>query len=279
MSKPANILLRSHLNEQRPIVTLKGDYKSIVKRIALSIALIVFCSVAIAASVDTVDTFSPSMNKNIKAVVILPKQYKGNLAMPVLYLLHGYSGYYADWLRKVPALTSSADTYNMIIVCPDGNFSSWYFDSPLDASWKYETYISNELVSWIDGHYKTFRNPKMRAISGLSMGGHGAMYLGIRHQDVFGAIGSTSGGLDIIPFPKNWDIAQRLGSYSEYPDRWKLHSAVNLIEKIKPGLALIFDCGTEDFFYGVNVDFHQKLLQKNIPHDFISRPGGHNDQY
>ena len=63
-------------------------------------------------------------------------------------------------------------------------------------------FISSELVKYIDEHYKTIADRKGRAITGLSMGGHGAMWNAIRHKDMFGASGSTSGGMDIRPFPK-----------------------------------------------------------------------------
>ena len=167
-----------------------------------------------------------------------------------------------------------------MIVCPDGNFGSWYFDSPVDPAWKYETYITTELVNYIDKNYATVKKRSGRAITGLSMGGHGALYLAFKHQGVFGAAGSMSGGVDIRAFPLNWDIAARLGKYSEYPKRWDDNSVINLTHLLTPNsLALIIDCGTADFFYNVNTLLHEKLLYYNIPHDFISRPGGHSWEY
>lgn len=233
-----------------------------------------------ASKVDTVSTYSQSMGKNIKAVVITPDAASVNEKLPVLYLLHGYSGNQADWISKVKSVAAYADQYKMIIVCPDGNFSSWYFDSPVDNSLKYETYVSTELTAWIDAHYKTINTRAGRAITGLSMGGHGALYLAFKHQDIFGAAGSMSGGVDIRPFPLNWDIAKKLGSYAEFPERWDSHSVINLTHLLTPkSLPLIIDCGSEDFFYPVNVKLHNKLLDNNIPHDFISRKGAHNWEY
>ena len=100
-----------------------------------------------------------------------------------------------------------ADTYGVIIVMPDGGFDSWYYDSPVEPTYRYETFVARELVEYIDSHYRTKAEPSARAIAGLSMGGHGALYLAIRHQNVFGAAGSLSGGVDIRPFPDNWNIA------------------------------------------------------------------------
>lgn len=233
-----------------------------------------------AASVDTVQTYSAAMKKNIKAVVIKPDTYAAARQLPVVYLLHGYGGNQNDWISKVKGLQAAVDLYNLIIVCPDGGKGSWYWDSPVDKKFKYETYVAEELVQWVDKNYKTLPDKKGRAITGLSMGGHGALYLAFRHQDVFGAAGSMSGGVDIRPFPNNWDMAARLGKYAESPENWEQHTVINMLHLLTPNsLALLIDCGTEDFFYKVNVGLHDKLLERNIPHDFITRPGAHNWNY
>jgi S-formylglutathione hydrolase FrmB len=198
----------------------------------------------------------------------------------VVYLLHGYSGNQNDWINSAKGVEKNADQYNLLIVCPDGNYNSWYWDSPVDPKSQYETFVSKELVAAIDAKYKTIKDRKGRGITGLSMGGHGALYLAFRHQDVFGAAGSMSGGVDIRPFPNNWDMAQKLGSYAEFPERWEKNTVMNQLNLLTPNsLAIIIDCGTEDFFYNVNEKLHQELLYRNIPHDYITRPGEHNWPY
>lgn len=246
--------------------------------------LIINClyfSVSLAAEVKIADTYSTSMGKKIKAVIITPESYKqGNITYPVVYLLHGYGGNYQSWINGVPELEKHVDNFNTIIVCPDGNVGSWYFDSPIDPAWKYETYVSKELVKWVDTNYRTIRNRSGRGITGLSMGGHGALFLAFRHQDVFGTAGSMSGGVDFRPFPKNWEIFKRLGTLDEFPERWNENTVINLTGLVQPGaLDLIIDCGTDDFFFTVNNDLHNKLLQNKIPHDYIVRPGAHNWPY
>lgn len=239
-----------------------------------------FSMTAGAATVDTVETYSNSMQKTIKAVIITPDGYSESKGLPVLYLLHGHGGNYADWITKDKELDEYADRYNMIIVCPDGGVNSWYFDSPVNKDFRYETYVSKELVTWVDKNYKTIKDRSGRAITGLSMGGHGALYLAFRHQDVFGAAGSMSGGVDIRPFPRNWELSQRLGTYAENPENWNENTVINMLHLLTPGsLALIIDCGTGDFFYEVNVKLHEKLKYRNIPHDFISRSGSHTWDY
>ena len=61
---------------------------------------------------------------------------------------------------------------------------------------------------------------------------------------------------------------------------WDEHTVVNQVDKIQNGdLALIIDCGEDDFFLNVNKDFHDRLLGRKIDHDFITRPGEHNGKY
>jgi S-formylglutathione hydrolase FrmB len=233
-----------------------------------------------AAIVDTINVFSQKMQKNIRAVIITPDIYSSANELPVVYLLHGYIGNHLDWINKAKGFEKAADLYRMIIVCPDGGFSSWYWDSPVDPKSQYETFISDELVKAIDSRYKTIKNRTGRGITGLSMGGHGALYLAIRHQDVFGVAGSMSGGVDIRPFPDNWDMAKKLGSFAEHPERWENNTVINLLNRLTPNsLAIIIDCGSDDFFFKVNENLHQQMLYRNIPHDYISRPGGHTWPY
>ena len=216
------------------------------RNLLLAALLLILVAPSFAAKVDTLLVNSPSMNKDVQVVVVTPDAALGKkaVACPVIYLLHGY------------------------------------WDSPKDPSYRYETFVSSELVKYIDGHYKTIADRKGRAITGLSMGGHGAMWNAIRHKDTFGAGGSTSGGVDIRPFPLNWDMSKQLGEFAYNKKVWDEHTVINQIDKIENGdLAIIIDCGEADFFLNVNKDLHNRLLARKINHDFITRPGGHNGKY
>ena len=285
----------------------------------LQCMILVFCSVtAFAANkpnnskasapqatthqVDTVTIWSQSMQKPIKNVVILPTEYDPNTPQdwPVVYLLHGFRGRYDTWINKTqPDLPAAASRMGEIIVCPNGGFSSWYWDSPIDSTMRYETYITQELIAAIDSLYQTHSSREGRAITGYSMGGHGALYLALRHPDIFGACGSMSGG---VAFPKNWDIEKRIGPYQENPQRWEEYSVMGQLWRAVPfndrsrevaglpsvdpsselqagQLAIFIDCGTEDYFYNVNMRLHEELLYRNVPHEFIIRPGRHTHEY
>ena len=252
-----------------------------MKKLRYTLFLVLLFFFAQAAHVDTIQVFSPSMNKNIKTCVIVPDNYKkSKKKFPVVYLLHGYSGNYATWVKSFKEVSQQVDRYGFIAIGVDGNYSSWYFNSPIDPTFKYETYIIDELVPFIDKKYKTIASREGRAISGLSMGGHGALYLSLKHQDVFGAAGSMSGGVDIRPFSEKWNIKKRLGAINDFPDNWEKNTVVNLIElNQNNNLKLIIDCGVDDFFIDVNRELHQKMLALKIDHDYIERPGKHNIDY
>ena len=234
-----------------------------------------------AAIVDTVSIYSNAMQKAYKCVVIKPTMVQvETIPLPVVYLLHGHGGWYANWIIRVPELKEYADRFKMMIVCPDGGYNSWYLDSPVDPAIRFETYISKEVPDYIDSHYATIKNRKARAITGLSMGGHGGLFLGFRQAGTFGACGSMSGGVDLQPFSKNWQLKEKIGDTINYADNWKNYSVVNIVEQYpKDSVAIIIDCGTEDFFYAVNHSLHEKMMKLKIPHEYTERPGKHDWPY
>ena len=241
-----------------------------------------FQSCAQSSQVDTVEIYSPAMRKAIPCLVILPKDYSVlETPYPTLYLLHGWSGNFAGWRKDAPQLPELADRYQMIIVCPDGGYDSWYLDSPVDTTIRYETHVAKEVVTYIDHYYHTVNSRTGRAIAGLSMGGHGALSIAIRHPEVFGAVGSICGGLDLRPFKKNnWDLERVLGNSGTHWQNWEDYSVVNLTSRLKSAdLQVIIDCGLNDFFIETNREMHRRLVEAKIPHEYTERPGEHNAAY
>jgi putative tributyrin esterase len=259
------------------------------------LSILCFClTYSRAAQVDSLDVPSKVMNKTYKAAVVLPSTYSTSKnAYPVLYLLHGGGGHFSDWLKLTPdkmLVKNLADQYNIIIVMPEGETFGWYLDSPVDPSSKFETYITNEVLPKIDNTYRTVQSNKGRVITGLSMGGHGAMYLSTRHPDLFGAAGTMSGAVDMnyTKFRINEDFAKLikdrfqklLGTSDPASEIFVKNSIVNMSETIrKNGMPVIIDCGVDDFLIEVNRELHRRLVYNNTPHEYTERAGSHTWEY
>lgn len=120
--------------------------------------------------VPTANVPEPAM-----VTVALPDGYSQDSASvryPVVYLLNGHGGDHRSW-SYVINLDSLATAYGMIIVCPAG-LNSWYWDAPADSTLKMESYVTEDLVPWVDSNYRTVADRAGRAITGLSMGGMAA---------------------------------------------------------------------------------------------------------
>ncbi|MDI9875564.1 alpha/beta hydrolase [Flectobacillus rivi] len=250
-----------------------------MKKSTLLILLLLIQFIGFGSTVDTIQVNSQFLKKKSPIVVVTPQAYttSNDKRFPVIYFLHGYSGNHRSWVESSPDFQQLVDQYQIIAVCVDGGYDSWYFDSPITPSYQYESYISKELIPFIDSKFKTKSEPNGRAITGLSMGGHGALYLGTRHPELFGTMASMSGGVDILPFPNNWNIKGRLGKYEENKAVWEKNAVIN--QTFSPSQSILIDCGIDDFFIGVNRALHQKLMDNKIPHEYTERPGAHNWQY
>ena len=261
----------------------------------LLLALFLLAAAAHAARVDTVAIPSAAMHRTYRAAVVLPTSYAKNKKAnyPVLYLLHGAYGHFSDWLNKTPdkqLLHRLADEYNLIIVNPEGETFSFYLDSPVKADSQFETYLTKEVIPAIDQAYRTVRDRRGRVITGLSMGGYGALYLSARHPDLYAAAGSMSGALELSSANRHFtpdEVAWRnknlvpvLGSETDNPAFFSANSVVNMTDQLhRNGLPLIMDCGVDDGLLDINRELHRRLVYNHTPHDYTERPGGHTWEY
>lgn len=258
------------------------------KRFYTFILLLALAVLTAQAKVDTLAIRSATMQKTLKAGVVTPDSYskKKNGPYPVLYLLHGYSGNFSNWLKVPPQkdlLQTMANKYQLIIVTPDGGYSSWYFDSPLDKESQYETFITKELLTVVDESYRTIQNKNGRFISGLSMGGHGALYLAARHPELYLAAGSMSGSVNIAAIDREkllQSIEAVLGAKPANEERFRNHSILHMLPQLKQsGLNFIIDCGVDDFLIEDNRELHLQMVTNKIPHEYTERPGSHTWAY
>src|SRR5436853_1864154 len=147
------------------------------------------------SSVETVQFQSNLVNATLPYNVILPPDYRASSTTryPVLYLLHGLTGHYSDWLTKTNVADYAAQ-YRIIIVMPEGK-DGWYTDSATVPNDKYESYILKELIPDVEKRYRTIETRFGRGVAGLSMGGYGALKFGLKSPGTFAFAGSISGAL------------------------------------------------------------------------------------
>lgn len=244
-----------------------------------------------AAKVDTLSIASSSMGKTINAAVVLPNSYaKGKTKYPVMYLLHGAYGHFRDWLKSTPnkmTVKDLADQYNIIIVMPEGEKYSFYLDSPVNKESQFETHIIKEVIPTVDATYRTISEKKGRVITGLSMGGHGALYLSTRHPELFAAAGSMSGALDMGGMLQrdSADQVKKLmepvfGADSGKQELYDANAVLGMIDKIKANkMPLTIDIGVDDFLIESNREFHRRMVYEKVPHEYTERPGAHTWEY
>ena len=240
------------------------------------------------------------MHKTVKSVVVLPASYDQSpeKRYPVVYLLHGHGGNYAAYVNQTrPQLPQDARIWNSSRSAPTAAGTAGTGTARRPEN-RYETFVASELVKYIDKHYR--RKPTAPGVRSpvSALGGHGALWLAFRHPETFGACGSMSGGVDIRPFPDQWGMKRWLGEYADHPKVWDDYTVATQLYRLRPEPhvlggrsndwlgksevrrpAIIIDCGTDDFFYGVNLALHEAMLHNNIAHTFIVRPGSHNHDY
>lgn len=246
-----------------------------------------------AAKVDTLAIPSTAMGKTYNAAVVLPNSYsKSKTKYPVMYLLHGAYGHFRDWLKSTPnkmTVKDLADQYDIIIVMPEGETFSFYLDSPVNKGSQFETYITKEVIQKIDQTYRTIHEKKGRVITGLSMGGHGALYLATKHPDLYAAAGSMSGAVDMgtmknmgVDAPERIDKLMEpvFGPEGAPQEVYAAHAVLNMVDKMKANaLPLIIDCGVDDFLIGPNRELHRRLVYGKVSHEYTERPGAHTWEY
>ena len=229
-------------------------------------------------------------NSTSHAMIVVPHAYLRSPTgrYPVVYMLHGYAASYLRYHEKLTqagrTLTELADRFNTILVMPDGRCCSWYLDAPADsvdaADWQYETIITRHAMVEIDRRFRTWPQRSGRGVTGISMGGFGALYLAVRNPDLFAAATSMSGIMDLRESTHPEEVANRLGTFEQHCERWMAYSVVNLADKfLGQDTGLLLDVGWEDPFVWSNRAVHDKLLRLNVPHDYIERRGRHEWAY
>jgi enterochelin esterase-like enzyme len=160
---------------------------------------------ASSGTIDHVIVHGKALEGNLEAdspdrevTIYLPPSYAADQARryPVVYLLHGYGGRDDTFTARLATLAESSDRLasaqgfsSAIVVTPNAftlHKGSMYSSSPTIGDW--ERFIAEDLVAYMDGHYRTLANRMSRGLAGHSMGGYGAIRIGMKRSDVFSSL-------------------------------------------------------------------------------------------
>lgn len=236
---------------------------------------------------------SKILGRSVGYCIDLPADYASSAPKryPTLYFLHGMFGNDHRWVDRggkaiFDKLVSEGKIGQMLVVMPDAR--NTFYVNAKDGKDPYEDFFIQELIPYIDHHYRTIPKRDERGISGVSMGGYGALHLAMSHPDLFGVVTAHSAVLltgfpNPIPTTGRWGFYARIlshafGSPLSQP-YWEKNSPLTLAKhpQVFNGLKIYFDAGTHDRYgFEKGADILDKILDKeNYPHVYALRPGGH----
>ncbi len=235
--------------------------------------------------------------------VYLPPGYDAGAAQhpprryPALYFLHGLGDneqtlFNSGGWTLLEDLRNQHSIGDFLIVAPEGR-RSFYINSA-DGAVRYSDFFLQEFLPYIESKYRIRSGRAGRAISGISMGGYGALRFAFAHPELFSAVSAQSAAL-ITESPQALDAASRTGAplagvlSAVFGDpinvpHWNDNSPFILAKRHAPGLrkmAIYFNCGHDDnygFEKGAAV-LHDELQKENVRHEYHPYPGDHSLTY
>lgn len=274
--------------------------------------LMTACSQPETQELRTVEFFADSVGLTLKYNILLPAGYASSEdRYPVLYLLHGLMGNYTQWAQSASIHTADLD---LIVVMPDAG-NSWYVNwsrSTNGQSNNWEDYLIQDLIPHVDSQFRTVASREGRAVTGLSMGGYGAVVLGLRHPDMFCSVGSHSGALNFAASNRRrlasgedvwfiWEdrLSDRpnpriaVDGFSSQSDRTPkgdifltledctAYDPFKLILEISPEALphIYLDCGLDDSLLTTSQEFALLLQEKKVPYVYAQSDGDHTWDY
>jgi putative tributyrin esterase len=229
----------------------------------------------------TINYHSHALKKASSLNVIFPDDPGASRPWGAFYLLHGLSDDQTIWIRRT-SIERYVGSLPMIVVMPDGG-RGWYTNAKAPGGAAYEDDLVKDVVGLIDRTFPVKAERAGRAIGGLSMGGYGAVKVGVKHHDKFCSVNSHSGALAFLH--KKVEEAAELSPefvpiFGEKAKNGP-EDPFALVEKVDHGRipAMRLDCGKEDFLLDDNRAFHKHLDSLQIKHEYEEFPGSHDWAY
>lgn len=238
----------------------------------------------------------------VRYCVLLPASYDASAARtperyPVLYFLHGLGDNEQTLVNTgawnlIDNLRQQHKIGDFLIVTPDGKRS--FFINSADGKVRYSDFFLREFIPYIEGKYRIRQGREFRAITGMSMGGYGALRFAFAYPQLFSAVSAQSPAL-VTESPQQLDAALRSGSpLSEMladvfgnpinVAHWRRNNPFVLAEKNRAGIrkvAIYFNCGrNDDYGFEKGAEALDKQLKaEGIKHEFHLYPGNHSLAY
>jgi S-formylglutathione hydrolase FrmB len=239
---------------------------------------------------------SKILSRSVPYCVVLPASFDADKTrkFPILYDLHGLGDneqflVHSGLWNLVEDLRDNQQLKDFLIVTPDGD-ASFYINSR-DGKNRYEDFLLEEFFPFVEKRYRAAPGRANRAISGVSMGGYGALHLAFRHPQLFGSVSAHSAALIeklpsfLGPSSSGSPRSRVLGGvFGNPPDPvfWDRNSPIVLARIANlAGMKIYFDCGDQDD-YGFDAGARalgKILTSRHIPHEFHIFPGRHDPAY
>lgn len=210
---------------------------------------------------------------------VLSPAHRANAKLPVIYLLHGGGGGFRDW-SNYSDVAKFAEA-GALLVMPEAE-SSYYTNAVNPPEDRFEDYIVHDLIADVEARFQVATGRANRAVVGLSMGGFGAVKIGLRHPDLFVFAAGLSSALDV---PRRPFSIKRFHQSRHYNSIFgpaggqarRENDPFTLLRTANPEVApyLFLTCGEQEGLLAANREFAALLSERHFKYEFHTARGGH----
>ena len=222
----------------------------------------------------TINFRSKALGMPVMLDVLMPQ---GRGGYKTLYLLHGAGGDHTSWVLNT-RIADYVNNRNIAVVMPSGK-NRFYVNNEYGKN--FYTYITEELVNQCEQWFDISRKAEDRYIAGMSMGGYGAVYAGLKKPSMYNTVFSYSGLLNIL---ERYDKPQGIDMFPVFGTRQllidnnsDLYTLINQAENVQT--KYVIACGTQDPRIHMSRQLSEALTNGGIPNAYRESPGAHDFAY